>query len=134
MQINSEKRSCDKSRDLDNFVSVYKNFPMENLKNFGCLKENCDSTIWDRLWIHEDQYDGLNSNESHFKMSFQSEIPTTIVKQTLAYYWPHFVADFGGYLGLLLGGSLLTFFDAISDFLHLLSTKIKRPDLKSTEE
>jgi hypothetical protein len=34
-----------------------------------------------------------------------------LTKEHITYQWENFVADFGGYLGLLLGASLLDIYD-----------------------
>ena len=51
-------------------------------------------------------------------------------KQYLIYDMTHFTADFGGYLGLLLGGSLLSLYDKVKRWLKalhkLLSEKLAR--------
>ena len=45
--------------------------------------------------------------------------------QYLIYQNPNFIADFGGYLGLLLGCSLLTFYDQGKEWIIELYGRIK---------
>ena len=47
-------------------------------------------------------------------------------KQYLIYDENHFIADFGGYLGLLLGSSLLSVYDKIKRWLKSLIKLLSR--------
>ncbi len=44
----------------------------------------------------------------------------------MQYDWNSFVADFGGYLGLLLGHSMIAFFDMAADYLDALRNFVVR--------
>ncbi len=109
------KRLCDQAQDLDNYIETYKSFSSKTkakeVKAFGCLKDTCRRAYWERLWsddLHEDEkLKGL----SKVQLNFQGDVPTIMSTHSFAYRLSNFIADFGGYLGLLLGGSLLSFFD-----------------------
>ena len=47
-------------------------------------------------------------------------------KQYTIYAWNNFVADFGGYLGLLLGSSLLTLYDEGKELIAKIFRYIKQ--------
>ena len=47
-------------------------------------------------------------------------------KQFLIYDITNFIADFGGYLGLLLGCSLLTFYDLAKEWISILCQWVMR--------
>jgi hypothetical protein len=49
--------------------------------------------------------------KSNFQFSFKSNKKVELTKEHITYQWENFVADFGGYLGLLLGASLLDIYD-----------------------
>ena len=77
------------------------------------------------------------------RIIFQFFFPSTMYdkrKQYLIYDGTDFVADFGGYLGLLLGSSLLSLYDKVKRWLRVLiilisekkSIKYKRYHLAST--
>ena len=103
-------RFCDKPNDLNGFINVYRKFKTAELKQFGCMAQSCRQTQWNRVWVSEDK---TEPDIGKFLVSFQSNMPTTFIRHSLSYGFANFVADFGGYLGLLLGGSLLAFFDII---------------------
>ena len=70
---------------------------------------------------------------SESSMLFQFYFPSTMYderKQYLIYDKTHFIADFGGYLGLLLGSSLLSVYDKVKRWLKslikLMSEKLSR--------
>ena len=72
------------------------------------------------------------SSESSILL-FQLYFPSTMYderKQYLIYDKTHFIADFGGYLGLLLGSSLLSVYDKVKRWLKslikLMSEKLSR--------
>ena len=60
----------------------------------------------------------MHSYDSHFRYNE--------VTQYLNYDQYNFIADFGGYLGLLLGSSLLTFYDLFKYWFTLLWGCIKK--------
>ena len=49
-----------------------------------------------------------------------------VKEQFYIYGIPNLIADFGGYLGLLLGYSLLGFYDSLTDFFDYMCTKCKQ--------
>ena len=51
-------------------------------------------------------------------------------KQYLIYDENHFIADFGGYLGLLLGSSLLSLYDKVKRWLKALHKLISEKLLR----
>ena len=50
----------------------------------------------------------------------------TVREQYLIYDYANFVADFGGYLGLLLGYSVLGFYDTLADLIKTIVQKFKK--------
>ena len=90
-----------------------RSFSREDLQKFGCLKKNCDSTFWKVNKATNTQLaaDSPYKNFTSIMFNFHNLVPVTVVKHSMSYKFVNFIADFGGYLGLLLGASLLTIFD-----------------------
>ncbi len=94
------------------------------VKDFGCLEENCNQIDWDILWTENDRFPGDEGQFVAFaQLTFQGNIPATVIKHSLAYTFPNFVADFGGYLGLFLGASILSVFDVLWNYCLKISSK-----------
>ena len=108
-----DQRICDRPVDMDRYYMLYVDTPMEELAEFGCKRDNCKNTYWERVWTDDIVGYDINENVSEVQLFLQANTPTSIVKQNLAYTFPNFVADFGGYLGLLLGASVLSIFDSL---------------------
>ena len=52
------------------------------------------------------------------------------IQQVRLYTMTNFIADFGGYLGLLLGASMMSLFDIILKCIHILRMKAaSNPDI-----
>ena len=57
-----------------------------------------------------------------------------LVKEYYTYAMYSFIADFGGYLGLLLGASILSFYDDTSTFLSFVKSYFVTKRLKNKIE
>ena len=114
----SRSRLCDQPKDLKKFVNMYANFNDTDVEKFGCLEENCRQVRWDRIWTEDDiaPPDKFGNPTAKLQLGFQGNIPTTFVKHSFSYTFANFAADFGGYVGLLLGASILSLFDVIWEY------------------
>ncbi len=119
MPATEDIRTCDIPEDLDNFIDIInliKTGKAENdLKSFGCLKPNCVTNEW--YLMSRDSYNEFANNQSStLTLEVTPSNCLKVTRQILLYGFSNFVADFGGYLGLLLGASLLSIYDNIFDF------------------
>ncbi len=106
---------CDKIEDTRRFVEVMKNFDLNAVYDTGCFVPNCETSSW-QVTKKEDNVLAKQSREKYPNMtaamlSFQQSVPVEIREYSISYGFSNFVADFGGYLGLLLGASLLSIYD-----------------------
>ncbi len=62
-------------------------------------------------------------NMTLIQLWLQKSLQTTVYKHSLSYQFSNFIADFGGYLGLLLGASLISIYDC---FVGVLEDMLKR--------
>ena len=120
-------RVCDKPEDLDGFVTIFKDFAkpevQEEIGDFGCLRRNCQSYKWSIGTIHEYpliQTNFYQPNLTVLQYFFQKNRPIKVLRQSLSYGFSNFVADFGGYLGLLLGASMVSIYDTVISFFKKL--------------
>ncbi len=125
----NQKRACSRPEDLDNYIDVNgirQGKLKQALKDFGCLRDNCIRNTF-RV-MGRDSYSGTFSNETgSLILDITPDDCIQITRQILIYGFSNFVADFGGYLGLLLGASLLSVYDTGLDLLKLL-LKSKKPE------
>ena len=54
-------------------------------------------------------------------------------QQYYTYDFPNLLADFGGYLGLLLGSSIMGFYDTLVDLVRKLFGKSKKDNVKAAQ-
>ncbi len=91
------------------------------MSEFGCTLPNCQVQRWTEITNDEVDFKAIpffQANTTYFQYQIQRTDDSTVVtKHMLAYTFTNFVADFGGYLGLLLGASLLSIYDYITDIL-----------------
>ncbi len=118
-------RLCDEIEDLTGFFNLYELFntdsdTLDELKHgdFKCLVPNCLATTWPIIAL--DDLTSSNSkedNESTIEILLPSGLQAQEIIEVPAYGFASFVADFGGYLGLLLGASVLSLFDYAEDLI-----------------
>ena len=102
-------------------MKLKESFTSQDLADYGCYVFNCKFMYWEAS--NQNILDFL-PNASYIQFSFQRGIPVTTIKQSLAYTWNNFIADFGGYLGLLLGASLLSIYDSGTAIIEKYIRKI----------
>ena len=121
-ETNSVKRICSTAEDLEKFLEM-------DLKN--CTPK-CRQIEWKAVTNYEVR-NLINHKEAVLRKFgdtysvnfFINQKEVKIIKEVYLYDFFNFVADFGGYLGLLLGGSILTAFDGITDISKYFLEKKK---------
>jgi len=101
------------------------------LKAFGCLQKNCVENKWTTAQFTDMTYEELEENPyfKPFAEDGKTGILLTMIsdevevrEQYELYDISSFVADTGGFLGLLLGASLLSLFES----MYLKSSNVLR--------
>ncbi len=114
IDIDTNYRICDKPEDMTKYMDYMKQLDMNELYGTECFVPNCESASWSVAKSYEDtQEEKAQPNSISVYLLFQRNLPVTVHRYSLAYGFSNFVADFGGYLGLLLGASLLSLYDDI---------------------
>ncbi len=131
-------RICDKPEDLDNMVDAFAESYSQKMiraaKDFGCLKENCEKNVWKTVLQNKmliDVYASVKNGsdlQDLTKITYETQNtnPIKVVRQHLAYGFSQFVADFGGYLGLLLGASILSIYDSVIEAVKVAMVALKK--------
>ena len=114
----------------------YKNIAMNILKseankeliNEGCFMPNCMQTSWK---IKKDKT--LEKNKTGFQFEMPKHMKVLVREEVKLYTLINFFAEVGGYLGLLLGESLLSYLITISKWFQRLRRKFKERFSKPDE-
>ena len=103
----------------------------EKLTEAKCLPFNCEKKFWRPVLSFEASHLSthpvaeLKRDSTGFSIGFfLSSNDIEVTEEVELYNLGKFIADFGGYLGLLLGASLITFFDGFILFLSLTKEKL----------
>ena len=93
-------------------------FPISQLNPKVNPMMNCQTKFWKReVAFTDNTY--IPSDKPGLKIGlFHYQKKVNIVTEVPLYGSKDFIADFGGYLGLLLGASVLTFVDMLEALLH----------------
>ena len=118
------RRKCQSKKDNERFFQVSNEMKLyevtDELKNYGCLKSNCVTNKWIPQTLLERGFKD-SKNDGTFgiiEILIISEDVKTL-KYIKQYGIANFLADVGGYLGLLLGASILS----LVDFIIFLCTQ-----------
>ena len=120
---NNHKRTCSTNNDYETFLnisrSIFTNNTRGQIEDRGCFIQNCIQHYW-RVKLARKLKGYYNQTVVHYlmpaksKVSFKREIPL--------YTFSSFFAEVGGYLGLLVGESIFSFYKSIKHFM----TKIRK--------
>ena len=95
----------------------------------GCFIPKCQQRSWD---MKKDKYTANYRNGYYMEMH---ENPKVLVRREVKLYTLiNFFAEVGGYLGLLLGESLVSYIIMISKWVHIIGKKLKEKCKKEAEE
>lgn len=111
-----DKPLCSTSEEYGNYSQIYQSMELTSegdiFKDYGCLPK-CQRNKYDTRFLSEitdPEEEGTGDRLTLFL--FYPSGRYEKVKQQYIYVKDDFVADVGGYLGLCLGMSILTFYDA----------------------
>ena len=80
------------------------------------VREKCEKKIWKSITLFT--RDAATNNDSMEIVIMMPSNETEVIEELRLYTITNFVADFGGYLGLLLGASVVSFVDLLVDTLQ----------------
>ena len=108
--INSfSERLCHSQKDFIEFRSLA-------LKNVDFkIRKRCERNVWKFTTLYNHKYDESEINGTMVTLMMPSD-EVEIHEEVRLYTMANFIADFGGFLGLLLGASVLSLFDIVLNF------------------
>ena len=117
---------CKSKDDLDAFRNLSLNMDTEEIKAKiemkGCFKPNCKKTTWVKnQYSAKTGIEGSNSEYLRYYINIPSTMKILQKREVKIADFGTFVADFGGYLGLFLGASVLSLTDTIIANLYKVS-------------
>ena len=121
-----ECKGRDKFIEFKNLsLSIGNSEVIGELKKRGCLIPNCKQTTWKIQSGQQKKSHGHNKTE--LLLSFPHSSKVLIRNEINLYTVSSFFADFGGYMGLLLGESLISYFLLIIQWLKkiVLSRRVQ---------
>ena len=114
-------------------MNISKSEAKKELTNEGCLIPNCLQRSWTDYNL-----DTKSSETKNLMSGFDFEIPphgkVLVREEVKLYTLMNFFAEVGGYLGLLLGESLFSYFITASTLFQILKRKFKEHCRKADEE
>ena len=114
-------------------MNISKSEAKKELTNEGCLIPNCLQRSWTDYNL-----DTKLSETKNLMSGFSFEIPpqgkVLVREEVKLYTLMNFFAEVGGYLGLLLGESLLSYFITATTMFQILKRKFKEHCRKADEE
>ena len=135
---NDSVNLCEGKEKFDEFkktnINILKPEATKELKNKGCFVSNCVQRSWT---IRTKTTLKITKNDS-LKTGFQFEMPPNmkvlVREEVKLYTLINYFAEVGGYLGLLLGESILSYFITGSKWFKILGRKLKDRCRKTNEE
>ena len=129
---------CKGKEKLKEFKSIFRNILKPNTRKKliekGCFMPNCMQRSWE---IKKEKIMELRKNDN-LTTGFQYEIyentKVLVRKEVTLYTLINFFGEVGGYLGLLLGESLISYLITASTWFQILGRKLKERFRKADEE
>ena len=132
-QNNYTGNACKGKEKFKEFENISKNIlrtkETNDLIKEGCFAPNCLQRSWD---IKKEKFN--NQQDTGFEF-FMPPKPKVIVRREVKLYTAiNFFAEVGGYLGLLLGESLISYILVVSNWIHGIIKKLKHKCRKDVEK
>ena len=98
-------------------MNILRTKETKKLINEGCFIPNCQQRSWE---MRKEKFNIATETGFEFLM------PKVLVRREVELYtFINFFAEVGGYLGLLLGESLISYITIVSKWVHLIGKKVK---------
>ena len=120
----------DKFREYKNIsMNILRTEEQKELMKEGCFIPNCQQRSWN---IKKEKFNEIPGSGFEFFMPPKLKV---LQRREMKLYTPiNFFAEVGGYLGLLLGESLIAYIIMISKWIHVIGKKLKDKCRKDAEE
>ena len=114
------RSKCESAVELRKFReisdSITSQTMIKQIKAKGCLKPNCKKTTWTKNTFDEN-WDSSNYNRTELIIDLPYSAKVIVKQEIKLADVSTFIADCGSYLGLFLGGSVLSLTDLIVAYI-----------------
>ena len=104
--------TCSGPATFQEFIKISKNLVVNSTLSEHCYPNHCTEVKWN-LKSSKSMTNKLSENTTSWLYYIPSNTKVQLMEEILIYSWTNLLADFGGYLGLYLGGSILSLFDLV---------------------
>ena len=109
-------KTCSGSEKFRDFIKISKNLVINSTLSKHCYPNLCTEVKWN-LKSSKSITNNFNENATSFTYYIPSNTKVQFMEEILIYSWSNLLADLGGYLGLYLGGSILSLFDLVFNMI-----------------
>ena len=114
---NCKFQSCSGQKQLEDFMKLSKNLSTNVTLVEKCFVPKCHTNEWITTSELDFNFFISEGNVTMFEYVIPQKAMVEERVETLLYSYINLIADFGGYLGLFLGGSIFSLFDICSSFI-----------------
>ena len=115
---NESQEICQKDTDYKAYFKATQTLQ----KKITDLPPECKQSSWTLTNFFEERNRDYPNTEYTWQFLGQ-DLRVTIEEESYQYGFTNFIGDFGGYLGLFLGGSFMEIFVMLEDFMKKLSQR-----------
>ena len=115
-------------------MNILKPEESNELINEGCFIPNCVQRSWKIKKENYDDYEKNGKLTTGFQYEWFQHTPILLREEVELYTLVNFFAEVGGYLGLLLGESLISYIITTTKWFQSLRRKLKERCRKADEE
>ena len=121
---NQTSNVCKGAQKFNEFKQISMNIlrtkETKKLINEGCFIPNCQQRSWE---MKKEKFN--IATETGFEFLMPRKPKVLVRREVELYTFINFFAEVGGYLGLLLGESLISYITIVSKWVHLIGKKVK---------
>ena len=121
---NQTSNVCKGAQKFNEFKQISMNIlrtkETKKLINEGCFIPNCQLRSWE---MKKEKFN--IATETGFEFLIPRKPKVLVRREVELYTFINFFAEVGGYLGLLLGESLISYITILSKWVHLIGKKVK---------
>ena len=116
---NQSKENCQTESEFESYLNATKNLQTD-IKG---IPKPCKQNAWTVMNFFEERDWGFPRTE--YEITFLGQdLRITIEQEDYIYSFNDFIGDFGGYLGLFLGGSFIGLFDWLEKMIEQIRKRI----------
>ena len=116
---NQSKENCQTETEFESYLNATKNLQAE----IRDIKKPCKENVWTVINLFE-ELDWEHPRTEYETTFLGQDLRIMIEEEEYLYSFNDFIGDFGGYLGLFLGGSFIGLFDWLEKMIEQIRKRI----------